>query len=104
MIFKKIDLKSYRHGARWRWLWRLFRFYFWTGNNGNTKENIVTRHPLELIIFSDEEGSLLGSKALAEHLIKELSQSGLTVGEGIDAIGGKVDSISSVMRKKVLAF
>jgi N-carbamoyl-L-amino-acid hydrolase len=69
--FKKIDLKSYRHGARWRWLWRLFRFYFWTGNNGNTKENIVTRHPLELIIFSDEEGSLLGSKALAEHLIKE---------------------------------
>jgi N-carbamoyl-L-amino-acid hydrolase len=30
----------------------------WTGNNGNTKENnIVTRHPLELIIFSDEEGN-----------------------------------------------
>jgi hypothetical protein len=34
-----------------------------------------------------------------------LSQSGLTVGEGIDAIGGKVDSISSVMRKgDLLAF
>jgi N-carbamoyl-L-amino-acid hydrolase len=28
------------------------------------ENNIVTRHPLELIIFSDEEGSLLGSKAL----------------------------------------
>jgi N-carbamoyl-L-amino-acid hydrolase len=45
---------------------------FWTGNNGNTKENnIVTRHPLELIIFSDEEGSLLGSKALAGAFNKE---------------------------------
>jgi N-carbamoyl-L-amino-acid hydrolase len=74
------------------------------------ENNIVTRHPLELIIFSDEEGSLLGSKALAgafnKERLKMLSQSGLTVGEGIDAIGGKVDSISSVMRKKgdLLAF
>jgi hypothetical protein len=33
------------------------------------KENIVTRHPLELII--DEEGSLLGSKALAGAFNKE---------------------------------
>jgi N-carbamoyl-L-amino-acid hydrolase len=69
------------------------------------KENkVVTRHPLELIIFSDEEGSLLGSKALAgafnKERLKMQSQSGLTVGEGIIAIGGKVDSISSVMRKK----
>ncbi|MFQ3173263.1 MAG: N-carbamoyl-L-amino-acid hydrolase [Flavobacterium sp.] len=74
------------------------------------ENNIVTRHPLELIIFSDEEGSLLGSKALAgafnKERLKMLSQSGLTVGEGIIAIGGKVDSISSVMRKKgdLLAF
>jgi N-carbamoyl-L-amino-acid hydrolase len=57
------------------------------------ENNIVTRHPLELIIFSDEEGSLLGSKAPAgafnKERLKMLSQSGLTVGEGIDAIGGK---------------
>jgi N-carbamoyl-L-amino-acid hydrolase len=68
------------------------------------ENNIVTRHPLELIIFSDEEGSLLGSKALAgafnKERLKMQSQSGLTLGEGIDAIGGKVDSISSAMRKK----
>jgi hypothetical protein len=69
MILKPIDLKSYRHGARWRWLWRLFRFYFWT--NKTKENNIVTRHPLELIIFSDEEGSLLGSKALAGAFNKE---------------------------------
>jgi N-carbamoyl-L-amino-acid hydrolase len=37
------------------------------------------RHPLELIIFSDEEGSLLGSKAPAgafnKERLKMLSQS-----------------------------
>jgi N-carbamoyl-L-amino-acid hydrolase len=54
------------------------------------ENNIVTRHPLELIIFSDEEGSLLGSKALAFNKERlKMLKSGLTVGEGIDAIGGK---------------
>ena len=44
------------------------------------ENNIVTEHPLELIITSDEEGSLLGSKALAGDFKKEgletVSQSG----------------------------
>jgi N-carbamoyl-L-amino-acid hydrolase len=35
------------------------------------KENIVTPSTW-LIIFSDEEGSLLGSKALAEHLMVKM--------------------------------
>ena len=68
------------------------------------ENNLVTNHPLELIIFSDEEGSLLGSKALAgdfnQERLKILSQSGLTIREGINAIGGNADSISSVIRKK----
>ena len=68
------------------------------------ENNIVTEHPLELIITSDEEGSLLGSKALAGDIKKErletVSQSGLTVREGIKIIGGNADSIQSVTRKK----
>jgi len=68
------------------------------------ENNIVTNHPLELIIFSDEEGSLLGSMALAGHLnqerLKVVSQSGLTISEGIKAIGGNPDSIPRVIRKK----
>jgi len=68
------------------------------------ENNIVTNHPLELIIFSDEEGSLLGSKALVGHFnqerLKMQSQSGLTIGEGINTIGGNSDSIQSVIRKK----
>jgi N-carbamoyl-L-amino-acid hydrolase len=68
------------------------------------ENNIVTNHPLELIIFSDEEGSLLGSKAMAGDFnlerLKIVSQSGLTIRDGINAIGGNADSIPSVIRKK----
>ena len=68
------------------------------------EHNIVTNHPLELIVFSDEEGILTGSKALGggfnQERLKKLSQSGLTVRDGINAIGGNADSISSVIRKK----
>jgi beta-ureidopropionase / N-carbamoyl-L-amino-acid hydrolase len=68
------------------------------------ENNIITNHPLELIIFSDEEGSLLGSKALAGHFnqerLKIVSQSGLTISEGIKAIGGNADSIPNIIRKK----
>ena len=68
------------------------------------ENNIVTNHPLELIIFSDEEGILTGSKALAggfsQERLTNLSQSGLTVRDGINAIGGNADSISRVIRKK----
>ena len=70
------------------------------------ENNIVTNHPLELIIFSDEEGSMVGSLALAGHFNKEeglktVSQSGLTVSEGVKAIGGNPDNIHSISRKKV---
>ncbi len=68
------------------------------------ENNIITNHPLELIIFSDEEGSLLGSSAMAGSFkhegLKNISNSGLTVSEGIRAIGGNPDSLKSIIRKK----
>lgn len=68
------------------------------------ENNIITEHPLQLIITSDEEGSLLGSKALAGDFKKEgletVSQSGLTVREGIKVIGGNPDSLQTIIRKK----
>ena len=68
------------------------------------ENNIVTEHPLELIITSDEEGSLLGSKALAGDFktkgLETVSQSGLTVREGIKVIGGNPDSLQTIIRKK----
>jgi len=67
------------------------------------ENKIVTDHPLEVIIFANEEGGTIGSKALAGLLTTEgmtkLSQSGLTMAEGIKAIGGNPDNIQSVIRK-----
>jgi len=68
------------------------------------ENKIVTNHPLEVIIFANEEGGLIGSKAMAGNLtaegLKQVSQSGLTMAEGIKAIGGNPDNIQSCIRKK----
>jgi len=68
------------------------------------ENNIITTHPLEVIIFSDEEGGTIGSMAMAGHVtaegLKQKSQSGLTMAEGIKAIGGNPDSIQFSVRQK----
>src|SRR5688572_10075667 len=68
------------------------------------EHNITTDHPLEVIIFANEEGGTIGSKALAGLLtadgLKNKSQSGLTMAEGIKAIGGDPDNIQACLRKK----
>ena len=69
--------------------------------NENT---IVSEHPLEVIIFSNEEGGPVGSMAMSGVLtatgLKEKSQSGLTIADGIKAIGGNADSIQYCVRRK----
>ena len=67
-------------------------------------ENTVsTRHPLEVIIFQNEEGGLIGSRAIDGELTeKELdlvSRSGKTIREGIRFIGGDPANLASVRRK-----
>ena len=68
------------------------------------ENKLVTDHPLEVIIFGNEEGGTVGSKALAGLLtdegLKKVSQSGLTMAEGIKAIGGNPANIQSCLRKK----
>jgi N-carbamoyl-L-amino-acid hydrolase len=68
------------------------------------ENNVVTEHPLEVMIFANEEGGTIGSKAMTSGLTKEglqqKSQSGLTHAEGIKAIGGNPDNIQSCIRKK----
>jgi len=68
------------------------------------ENKIVTEHPLEVIIFANEEGGTIGSKALTGLLsaegLKKVSQSGLTMAEGIKAVGGDPDNIQSCIRKK----
>ncbi len=68
------------------------------------ENKIVTTHPLEVIIFSNEEGYTIGSSMLVKQYspeaVKVKSQSGLTIADGIKAIGGNPDSLNQVIRKK----
>ena len=68
------------------------------------ENNFVTEHPLEVIIFGNEEGGTIGSKAMVGELtsdgLQQKSQSGLTLADGIKAIGGNPDNIHSCIRKK----
>jgi N-carbamoyl-L-amino-acid hydrolase len=53
---------------------------------------IRTRHPLEIVSFTDEEGGLTGSRAMIggvdERTLSVMSHSGMTIGDGIKAVGG----------------
>jgi N-carbamoyl-L-amino-acid hydrolase len=68
------------------------------------EHNVTTRHPLELIVFQNEEGGLIGSRAIDGELTeKELdlvSRSGKTIQEGIKFIGGDPTQLAGVRRKR----
>jgi N-carbamoyl-L-amino-acid hydrolase len=67
------------------------------------ENKMITEHPLEVLIFASEEGETIGSKAMTGQLsaeeLKQVSESGLTLAEGIRAIGGNPDDIQSCIRK-----
>ncbi len=68
------------------------------------ERKITTRHPLEVVIFTDEEGGLVGSKALIGELssaaLEQESHSGKTIAEGITALGGNPEQLANVVRSK----
>ena len=68
------------------------------------ESRITTRHPLEVIIFQNEEGGTIGSHALCCELTdKQLAletRSGKTIREGIKFIGGDPDKLASARRKQ----
>lgn len=61
----------------------------------------TTRHPLELVVFSNEEGGLVGSLAMTGKLkssaLDVVSSSGKTIGEGTRYIGGDPDNLASAI-------
>jgi N-carbamoyl-L-amino-acid hydrolase len=68
------------------------------------EHGVVTRHPLEIVIWQNEEGGLFGSRAVSGQLkpaeLKTVSNSGKTVEQGIAFIGGDPSKLDSVKRKK----
>jgi len=65
---------------------------------------LTTRHPLELIIFANEEGGTIGSHAisgeLSERQLALVTTSGKTIRDGIKFIGGDPDKLASIRRKR----
>ncbi|HEY6047059.1 MAG TPA: M20 family metallo-hydrolase, partial [Pyrinomonadaceae bacterium] len=68
------------------------------------ENNVAMRHPLEVIIFQNEEGGLIGSEALVDGLTEKaldtISNSGKTIRDGIRFIGGDLTKLSTVKRAK----
>jgi N-carbamoyl-L-amino-acid hydrolase len=68
------------------------------------ENNVVTKHPLEIVCWQNEEGGLIGSRAVSGQLeaseLKGKTNSGKTIEEGIAFIGGDPTKLDQVRRKK----
>jgi len=68
-----------------------------------TEGHLTLRHPLEVLIFQNEEGGLQGSRAISGELREEdldlATRSGKTLREGISSIGGDPAHLAAVRRK-----
>ena len=69
-----------------------------------SEKKVALRHPLEVIIFQNEEGGTVGSRAIASGLTDNdltlVSNSRKSIREGIRFIGGNPDSLSGAVRRK----
>jgi N-carbamoyl-L-amino-acid hydrolase len=67
------------------------------------ENGMSTRHPLEIVSFTDEEGGLVGSLAMAkgrrDSTLDVMSHSGHTIREGIRRVGGNPDALERPLRK-----
>jgi beta-ureidopropionase / N-carbamoyl-L-amino-acid hydrolase len=67
------------------------------------ERGVRLRHPLQVIVFQNEEGGLLGSSALGRGLdaarLNTVSQSGKSIHDGIQYLGGDVSRIAEAKRQ-----
>jgi N-carbamoyl-L-amino-acid hydrolase len=68
------------------------------------ERGITTRHPLQVVVWQNEEGGLYGSRAVSGQLTPEelqnVSRSGKTIGQGITFLGGDLQRLASARRMK----
>ena len=67
------------------------------------EKRLMLRHPLEVILFQNEEGGTVGSAAIGEGLriaqLDLVSQSGKTIREGIRVLGGDPERVAAARRQ-----
>ena len=68
------------------------------------EQGITTRHPLQVVIWQNEEGGLYGSRAVSGQLTTEelqnVSRSGKTIADGIKFLGGDPSRLAESRRAK----
>jgi N-carbamoyl-L-amino-acid hydrolase len=68
------------------------------------EQNVRLRHPLEVVVWQNEEGGTIGSKlaigALKDADLAATARSGKTIREGIGLIGGDVARLGEAIRRK----
>jgi len=66
------------------------------------EQDVSLRHPLEILIFVNEEGGKTGSRALAGRVepfeLDILTASGFTIAEGINRVGGNASRLADARR------
>jgi N-carbamoyl-L-amino-acid hydrolase len=72
------------------------------------EQNVRLRHPLQVVVWSNEEGGTVGSRCAIGHVtpadLDMVARSGKTIREGIGLVGGNVARLSeAVMQKGDLA-
>jgi beta-ureidopropionase / N-carbamoyl-L-amino-acid hydrolase len=67
------------------------------------EQKVRLRHPLEVVVWQNEEGGTIGSKIAVGLLtpadLEKVARSGKTVREGIGIIGGDVSRLNEAVRK-----
>ena len=67
------------------------------------ERGVRLKHPLEVVVFADEEGGTVGSFAMIGQLqpaaLDLMTHSGKTIRDGIRAIGGDPDRLTEAVRK-----
>ena len=68
------------------------------------EQGVRLRHPLEVVVWQNEEGGTIGSKAwigaLAPADLDKTARSGVTIRDGIARIGGDVARLTEVVRRR----
>ena len=68
------------------------------------EQNMRLRHPLEVVVWSNEEGGTVGSRCAIGHIapadLDKVARSGKTIREGIGIVGGNVAKLSEAVRQK----
>ena len=67
-------------------------------------QNVRLRHPLEVVVWTNEEGGTVGSRCAIGHItpadLEQVARSGKTIREGIGIVGGNVAKLSEAVRQK----